>query len=295
MRQKSLYGATRFQVTDRLKLIAGARVYWQDYDFAERWSGGSYGTTSSEDGVFTPYGGVVFDINKTHSAYASYSTIYKPQTVRDRNGAVLDPREGANYEVGLKSEWLDGRLNTSLALYQIRQDNLSEADPGYTVPGMDAAAYRAVKGAKTTGLDVEVSGEIARGWNLSASWAFSQTKNAEGKHITTTFPRHMVKLWTIYRLPGDLNRLTIGGGVNWQSKTYSTVNAWQIGKDLYWEQKPFAVVGLMARYDFNDQLSATLNVNNLFDKKYINSVSDWWYSGNYGAPRSVFLNMKYTF
>lgn len=33
----------------------------------------------------------------------------------------------------------------------------------------------------------------------------------------------------------------------------------------------------------------------LFDKKYINSVSDWWYSGNYGAPRSVALNVKYRF
>ncbi|MNY75353.1 Ferric-pseudobactin receptor precursor [compost metagenome] len=51
----------------------------------------------------------------------------------------------------------------------------------------------------------------------------------------------------------------------------------------------------MARYDFSDHLSATLNVNNVFDKKYISSVSDWWYSGYSGAPRSVALNVKYKF
>ncbi|THF64773.1 TonB-dependent siderophore receptor [Pseudothauera nasutitermitis] len=296
MEQTSLYGAARFQVSDRLKLIAGTRVFWQDYDFAEDWAGGHYGTTSSEDSVFTPYGGFVYDIDKVHSAYASYSTIYKAQTVRDRNGAVLDPREGANYEIGLKSDWLDGRLNTAVALYQIRQDNLAESDPGYTVPGTtNTAAYRAVKGAKTTGVDVEVYGALSRGWNVSASWTYGQTKNADGDRINTTFPRHMVKLWTTYRLPGEWNRLTIGGGANWQSKTYSTVSAWQIGRDLHWEQKAYAVANLMARYDFDDKLSATLNVNNLFDKKYIASVSDWWYSGMYGTPRSVALNLRYNF
>lgn len=296
MRQSSLYAASRFQVSDALKLIAGTRIVSHDYQLAERWAGGSYDTSTSENSVFTPYGGIVYEIDKVHTAYASYTTIYQPQSVRDRNGAVLDPREGANYEVGIKSAWLDGRLNTAVALYQIRQDNLAEADPGYTVPGtIDTEAYRAVRGVKTQGVDVELSGALARDWNVAASWTYSQSKNAEGARSNTTFPRHMVKLWSTYRLPGDWSRLTIGGGVNWQSKTYSTVSAWQIGRDLYWEQKPYAVAGLMARYEFSPALTATLNVNNLFDKKYIASVSDWWYSGNYGAPRSVALNVKYKF
>jgi outer membrane receptor for ferric coprogen and ferric-rhodotorulic acid len=296
MRQTSVYGATRFQVSDKLKLIAGLRVFWQDYKFAEVWSSGKGGSSSSEDGVFTPYGGIVYDFNDVHTAYASYSTIYKPQTVRDRYGAVLDPREGTNLEAGIKSGWLDGRLNTTVALYQVRQDNLAVSDPGQIVPGtIDTAAYRAVKGAKTTGIDVEVAGAISPNWNVSASWAYGHSKDGDDKRINTTFPSHMVKLWTTYRMPGNLNGLTIGGGVNWQSKTYSTVDAWPINRDVYWEQNAFAVANLMARYEFNKQLSATLNVNNLFDKKYINSVSDWWYSGNYGAPRSVALNLKYRF
>nr|WP_315250284.1 TonB-dependent siderophore receptor [uncultured Duganella sp.] len=296
MRQSSVYGAARFQVSDQLKLIAGTRVFSHDYRFAEYWTGGSYGTRSSEDGVITPYGGVVYDVDKIHSLYASYATIYKPQVVRDRFGAVLDPVEGANYEAGVKSAWLDGALNTSIAVYQIRQDNLAEADAGYTVPGTTStAAYRAVEGARTSGMDLEVSGALTPDWNVSASWTYGQTKNARGERINTTFPRQMVKLWTTYRLSGSLHRLTVGGGLNWQSRTYSTVNAWQIGRDLHWEQKAYAVADLMARYDFNDKLSATLNVSNLLDKRYIASVSDWWYAGMYGSPRSAALNLKYKF
>ena len=245
--------------------------------------------------MWTPYGGLVYDIDDDHTAYASYATIFQPQTVRDRTGAPLDPREGATYEAGLKSSWLGGGLNTAVALYQIDQKNLSESDPGYFVPGTTTGASRAIKGARTQGLDLEATGALTPHWNVSASWTYSQTRNAEGDRITTTFPRHMVKLWTTYHLPGDWSGLTIGGGVNWQSKTYSTVNAWQIGRDMYWEQKPVAVVNLMARYSFSDRLSATLNINNLSDKKYIGSVSDWWYSGNYGTPRSAFLSMKYRF
>ena len=296
MRQSSLYGATRLQLGERFKLIAGARIFSHDYHFAEQWAGGRYATDSSEDGVVTPYGGLVYDIDGIHSVYASYATIYRPQTVRDRNGAVLDPTEGANFEAGLKSAWLGGRVNTSAALYQIRQDNLAEADAGYTVPGTGStAAYRAVNGARTSGADLEMSGAITPDWNVAASWTYSQTKNAKGDRINTTFPRQMVKLWTTYRLSGAWRSLTVGGGVNWQGKTYSTVNAWQIGRDLDWEQKSFAVADLMARFDVNPRLAATLTVANVFDKRYIASVSDWWYAGVYGAPRSVALNLKLRF
>ena len=296
-RQASAYAASRFNLSERLKLIAGAKVlrYSENY-ISDAPSVNFYSASpASESRVFTPYGGLVFDIDGTHSAYASYSTIYQPQASQDRYGKLLAPREGKTFEAGIKSGWLDGRLNTSTALYQIRQSNLSESDPGYTVPGTNNPANRAIKGAKTQGVDVEATGAITPDWNISASWSYSQTENNAGKAILTTFPRHLVKLWTTYRLPGDLNRLTIGGGVNWQSRVYSDIDAWQINSTMHWEQKAYSVASLMARYDVNDKLSATVNVANLFDKKYTASVSDWWYSGMYGPARKVALSVRYQF
>ncbi|WP_341646665.1 TonB-dependent siderophore receptor [Thauera sp. SDU_THAU2] len=293
-RQKGLYGAGRFHLGENLKFITGARVFSFDADYV---TSGAYYSSSpqSEDHVFTPYAGLVYDLNKSHSVYASYTTIYKPQNVQDRSGAYLDPLEGDNYELGLKSTWLGNKLQTAASLYQIRQDNLSERDPGQTVAGTTTAAYRAVKGAKTEGFDLEAFGELTRNWNISASYAYSQTQDAGGQRIKADFPRHMVKFWTSYRLPGEFNRLTIGGGAIWQSKTDSTINVWMVNKDLSWEQKAYTVANLMARYDVSDNLAVTLNVNNVFDKKYIASVFSTYYSGMYGTPRDVQLNVKYRF
>ena len=296
-RQASAYAASRFNLSEHLKLIAGAKVlrYSENY-ISDAPSVNFYSASpASESRVFTPYGGLVFDIDGTHSAYASYSTIYQPQAAQDRYGKLLAPREGKTFEAGIKSGWLDGRLNTAAALYQIRQSNLAESDPGYTVPGTNNPANRTIKGAKTQGVDLEATGALTPDWNISASWSYSQTENNTGKAILTTFPRHLVKLWTTYRLPGDFNRLTVGGGVNWQSRVYSDIDAWQINSTLHWEQKAYSVASLMARYDVNDKLSATVNVANLFDKKYTASVSDWWYSGMYGPARKVGLTVRYQF
>lgn len=296
-RQASAYAATRLNLSERLKLIAGAKVlrYSENY-ISDAPSVNFYSASpASESRVFTPYGGLVFDIDGTHSTYASYSTIYQPQASQDRYGKLLAPREGKTLEAGIKSGWLDGRLNTAAALYQIRQSNLAESDPGYTVPGTNNPANRTIKGARTQGVDLEATGAITPSWNISASWSYSQTENNTGKAILTTFPRHLVKLWTTYRLPGELHRVTVGGGVNWQSRVYSDIDAWQINSTLHWEQKAYSVASLMARFDVSDKLSATANVANLFDKQYTASVSDWWYSGMHGPARKVALTVRYQF
>ncbi|MCA1858616.1 TonB-dependent receptor [Janthinobacterium sp. HSC-3S05] len=296
-RQASVYAATRLHLSERLKLIAGAKVLRYDENYISNTPAESYynAAPASESRVVTPYGGLVFDIDGTHSAYASYSTIHQPQASQDRYGQLLAPREGKTLEAGVKSGWLDGRLNTAAALYQIRQNNLAESDPGYYVPGTQNFASRAIKGAKTQGVDLEATGALTPDWNISASWSYSQTENNEGKAILGTFPRHLVKLWTTYRLPGELHRLTVGGGMNWQSRVYSDIDAWQIKSTLHWEQKAYSVASLMARYDVNDKLSATVNVSNLFDKQYTASISDWWYSGMYGPARKVALSVRYQF
>ncbi|PHV32331.1 TonB-dependent siderophore receptor [Janthinobacterium sp. BJB312] len=296
-RQASVYAATRLHLSERLKLIAGAKVLRYDENYISNTPAESYynAAPASESRVITPYGGLVFDIDGTHSAYASYSTIHQPQASQDRYGQLLAPREGKTLEAGVKSGWLDGRLNTAAALYQIRQNNLAESDPGYYVPGTQNFASRAIKGAKTQGVDLEATGALTPDWNISASWSYSQTENNEGKAILGTFPRHLVKLWTTYRLSGELHRLTVGGGMNWQSRVYSDIDAWQIKSTLHWEQKAYSVASLMARYDVNDKLSATVNVSNLFDKQYTASISDWWYSGMYGPARKVALSVRYQF
>lgn len=299
-KQSGAYGAVRFKPRDDLTFIAGARVSNYHYRLALAYTAAASArfnrtTRMEESNVVTPYAGVVYDLNRVHSVYASYTSIFKPQSSRDRYGNVLDPRDGDNYEIGLKSDWLGGKLSSTVALYEIRQNNLAEADSGQTVPGTSPveAAYRAVQGAKTRGIDLEVNGELARGWQLSASYSYGTTEDASGQRIRTTFPQQMAKLWTSYRLPGDWSKLTVGGGVNWQDRIYYTATS--SGLALRGQQKAYAVANLMARYEINPKLSATLNFNNIFDKKYLQGLDTTFYTGIYAPTRNVQLTMRYAF
>jgi len=90
-----------------------------------------------------PYAGIVYDLSESHSVYASYTDIFTPQSYFDRDNKVLAPVTGQSYETGLKSEYFGGALNTSFALFLIKQDNYAEYD-GMRADGQDA--YKAVRG-----------------------------------------------------------------------------------------------------------------------------------------------------
>lgn len=74
----------------------------------------------------TPYAGLIYDINDNWSAYASYGSIFQPQNKRDA-GQYLAPIAGNNYEAGLKSDWMNSRLTTTLSVFRIEQNNVAQA------------------------------------------------------------------------------------------------------------------------------------------------------------------------
>lgn len=295
-KQEAVYGVARFSLADPLKLIVGARV--TNY----KKTGHGLWTTAYElknDNEITPYAGLVYDINDAYSAYASYTSIFQPQNLKDKGGKTLDPVEGKSSEVGIKGEFLDGKVNASLGLFHIKQDNLGQS--GGTVPngsGIPQEYFIASEGATSRGFEAEVSGELARGWNASAGYSLFRAKDAAGTDINSIYPRKLFRVFTTYNLPGDLSKLTVGGGVNFESRTYTAdpnapAAALAANGGLI-EQKGFALVDLMARYDISDKLSAQLNVKNAFDKQHFGMFAA--YSAiTYAAPRSTSLTLKYKF
>ena len=291
-RQKGLYAATRLNVTDDLKVILGARESWY-----EKTSDDIYSEVSKidVDHELTPYAGVVYDLTENLSAYASYTEIFLPQSVRDSSGQVLDPIVGESTEIGLKGEYFDGRLNASAAVFQIKQDNLGQStgvliDPNNPVGGY---AYEASEGATSKGFELEVSGELATDWNASVGYTQFTAEDAKGDNVNTLYPTRLLRTFTTYRLPGAFNKLTIGGGVNWQDSiyTYATNPA---GNQEKIQQDAYALVNLMARYEITDNLSAQLNADNVTDQKYFD-VFDAYGALTYGAPRSITASAKYRF
>lgn len=287
--QKGLYAATRLNLSDRLKLIVGARESRYRKTADDIFSSPSKTDVGSE---ITPYAGVIYDLTDNLSAYASYTEIFLPQSVRDRSGQQLEPIVGESSEAGLKAEFFDGRLNASAAVFQIKQDNLGQST-GLFIPGTAELAYQASEGATSEGFELEVSGELAPGWNLSAGYTQFDAEDADGRGVNTLYPSKLLRTYTTYRLPGALNKLTLGGGVNWQDSihTYAQNPAGNLEKI---EQDAYALINLMARYDINGNLSAQLNANNITDEKYYD-IFDAFGAMTYGEPRSVTASAKYRF
>ena len=277
---KSLYAATRISLADPLHLILGARYTNWRIDTL------SY---SMEKNHTTPYAGLVYDINDNWSTYASYTSIFQPQNKRDRGGKYLTPITGNNYEVGLKSDWMNSRLTTTLAIFRIEQDNVAQST-GSPIPGSNGeVAYKTANGTVSKGVEFEVNGAITDNWQMTFGATRYVAEDNEGNAVNPNLPRTSVKLFTSYRLP-VMPDLTVGGGVNWQNRVY-TDTATPYGT-FRAEQGSYALVDLFTRYQVTKNFSVQGNVNNLFDKTYDTNVEG---SIVYGEPRNVSITANYQF
>jgi outer membrane receptor for ferric coprogen and ferric-rhodotorulic acid len=284
--QNGTYAAVRFSLAEPLKLIIGGRY--------SQWKNeiGGRDARSFSQNAFTPYVGLLYDLNDNLTAYASYTSIFKPQDLQDRSGGWLAPLEGHSYEAGIKGEYLEGRLNASAAVFQINQNNVGQMDEGHRVPGTTKQAYFAAQGTRSRGYDLELKGQLAHGWNIAAGLTHWTGRDQHGDAIQTGQPRTLLRLFTTYRLSGAWHRLTVGGGVNWQSESYMIVSGPR-GKEKV-AQPAYALVELMSRYQFNRQLSLQVNAKNIFNKKYYDQIG-FFKQGSWGAPPNIMATASYKY
>lgn len=174
-----------------------------------------------ETGVWVPYLGAVYDLNDNFSVYASYTTIFQPQDLQDESGRVLDPLRGDNSEVGLKGEFMEGRLTSSLAYFQLRQDNFGKETRGRKPSG--GIAYGAVPGVRTHGVEFELAGQLTSQRQMHAGYAYKLSRQ-DGDNVSILSPEHQFKRYTTYDFEGGWKGLTLGGGARWQSKTWGEVS-----------------------------------------------------------------------
>lgn len=275
--QKAGYAATRLSLADPLKLILGARH--------TRWKSEGEGDDRSHT-VTTPYAGLVLDIDDVWSTYAAYTEIFQPQTARDRNDRYLDPVDGRSYEVGVKGAWFDNRLNASLAVFRIEQDNVAQVtgEPIIGRPGEFASI--AARGTVSRGFELELNGELAPGWNATFGASRYVAKDINGSDINPRLPQTTIKLFTSYT-PQSLPALTVGGGANWQNRIYYPVPAY--GR---LEQGAYARVSAFVRYRIAPQFSVQANLDNLLDKEYFSQINGY---GAYGDGRNGSLTFTWSF
>tara|TARA_R110002051_G_scaffold277620_1_gene338955 strand:- start:3005 stop:5164 length:2160 start_codon:yes stop_codon:yes gene_type:complete len=284
IKQYAAYGQARFNIVDDFTVALGGRF--------NRWETNNFfgGNASSDDGTeFLPYAGLIYRLNEELNLYTSYTGIFQPQTAMANNGDLIDPREGEQYEAGIKGSHFGGDLNWHAAVFRIEDTNRAYTDPnnpGFSIP---------IGEAKSEGFELEVSGQLLPRWDISAGYAYTQTEfvrdaNSEGLTLSPDTPEHNFNLWSRYRFSDNPNQgWRLGAGLNTVSSIYAESGDTRI------DQGGYTTVSALIGYRVSENLDISLNGNNLTDKEYYSTVQGITRHNYYGAPRNFMVSMKYDF
>ncbi|MDQ8035937.1 MAG: TonB-dependent receptor [Pedobacter sp.] len=206
----AVFGNTKFNFTDKAALTLGLRYTYEDKDITETAltvTGGGV-TYVSENGWFLPggvvlpasskptvvstgadWGRVTWDVtpeykfNKDLLGYARIATGFRSggfnQSINNGSIYQTNPETLTDYELGLKSSWLDGRLTVNTALYHYDiesiQLNIQRAFYNTTTQTWTTSASGESDG-EVTGIEVEVASVPLRGWNLGGSLGYLKSQ-----------------------------------------------------------------------------------------------------------------------
>lgn len=280
-KMKSVYGSMKINLTDDMKVIAGAR-----YTGYEK-KGLSYGVDNNiNQQEWIPYIGAVYDINKQLTVYASATEIFLPQEEVDVTGKTLDPAEGRTYEAGAKYSFNQDKALLTASIFKTEQNRFAVATGELVAGSVALAAYDAQDGITSKGLELDVMGEVLPGLSLLGGYAYVDIRDADDKRTNTVAPKQTFKLATTYQLK-SVPGLKVGAKVSWRDRTYGVLA----------KQESYAIWDASASYEVTPNLTANLNIYNLFDKEYTASLhwAGLFGQGFAGAPRSAVASMVYNF
>lgn len=324
--QSGAYVSLSLQITDPLRILGGARYSNYEYEYgydnlnaSGAVTGGFYQKYEDRD-VVTPYFGFTYELSGGWIGYGSYGESFESQAsyisgIADpaapsgvRFGSAVDPKTGESVEFGIKGGLWNGRAATQFAVYRIREVKAAVLDQSFA-PQSSAGVnccYVAQGETESRGVDMEINGVLLKDWNVFAGYTFNENEykagyDALGSTFMPQTPRHLFKLWTTYKLPGALDRWEAGLGLNTQSRTYvrgnvityDPVTGSSTGQAQYsFTQGGYTLLSARVQYEINDRWSAALNLTNITDKTYYQTVGTSAWSNWYGAPRGYMVTLR---
>lgn len=282
---KSYYLSSRWNLLDSVSLLAGARTNKIDQ------TGSSYGASAKTDAdKTTPYIGATWEFVETLTLYASYSEVFKQQTHVDNNFAPLGAVEGESTEFGIKKSFNEGLANLSIGAFKANQSNFGEF-----AGRIDGIAVYEPAELDSEGYEVEFSGEVLRGLNLSAGYTDFEIEDKDGNETRTFIPQKTLDISGSYQLPIEAD-LKVGAVLKWQDDISTTVDYTDTeGNPASTEvvEKAYTLIDLAAHYQATENLGFSLNVENATDKKHLKSL--YWTQAYYGEPRNVSASIRVDF
>lgn len=284
--QRGVYGQVRLSLSERVTTVLGARS--GDFHVRSRsrlagapppaWTQGA----RARDEV-TPYAGLVLHLAEQVTAYTSYADIFMPQTQRDADGRMLDPRVGRQVELGMKGSFRDDRLQAAAAVFRMNDRNRAYPDPDHS------GSFLQIGETEVRGWEAELSGSPTAALHMSLGYTRLDTEYLKhqtlgGTPLSLFEPKHSLKAYANYRFAGS--PWSLGGGAQLTSAVMGT------GQEGVREQGGHGIYNLQGGYRHSAATTLSLSINNLFDRTYYARVGGLNSYNTYGEPRNWLLTVR---
>ncbi|WP_341666618.1 TonB-dependent siderophore receptor [Alcaligenes sp. SDU_A2] len=285
-----LYLQNEIELNKQWRVLLGGR-----YDQSRSKALSQYLPVQSElartDRAFSPRIGLTWTPHETVSLYSSWarSFLTEPSTGMLRNGGLPKPSRGEQMELGAKFSLLDGRLEPTIALFDIRRTNGVVADP------QDFSYVIQVGEQRSRGWEIDVPFSISAQWRLLASYSHMNAQITQdsdpamvGKQLTNA-PRRSASFWSSYDLAGAASGWSLGLGATYvDARQADTANSFELPSFIRWDANAIYRFGPARRHKFQ------LMVQNLSNRRYYESGGAFVPSYP-GAPRSIYATLGLAF
>ena len=291
-RWSGFYVQDQITFFDKLHLLAGGRYDSVKTGAASRptsMAAARAARIERSDYEFSPRLGMLYELNDWLSVYGNYTRSFSGNNGVSAAGATFDPQKGRQYEVGFKTESLDKRFSSTIAIFDITKSNLLTDDPNSADPNVRILAGE----MQSKGLEIDITGQVTDKLNLLATYAYTDAKYTQdynglkGNRLENV-PLHQGSLWSTYQV-NDAFKAGLGV-VALGDRDGDNANSFQM--------PGYARMDAMVSYIHpigKTKMTLQLNVNNLLDKDYYANSSGGRPSIIPGSPRSVLGSLKLEF
>lgn len=251
--------------------IFNAGLRWDTVAGKYRQDMGTPVKLSRTDKALSWRSGLLFKPVENSSIYLNYGTSFNPSIEGlslAASTSELDPEKSRTYELGSKTEFMGGQLAVEGAVFRLEKTNAR-------TPSLSDPTLNVLDGKqRVDGAELSIVGhpapklQISSGYTYLLAKVIETNRPAEKNQLLTNTPKHSANLWGSYAIA---ERWDLGAGLfAVSSRRGSTLMDASTGK--FRQVKGYTTVNAMTKYRLSDDVDLQLNLSNVGDTKYIDSL-----------------------